>query len=94
MKMQLTVLTLLAAAAAGPALTQGSFSGPPKSGWNGGAAKPSAYKTYVPPAAAAPIGSATGRIYEPPKAATPPVFKPYEPYKPKSLFGPDGKPKR
>ena len=99
MKMQLMALALLAAAAAGPALAQGTFnSGAPKSSWGSGTTpKAPAYKTYVPPAAAAPIGSATAKIYGPPKAATPPAFKPYEPYKPKSttsLFGPDGKPKR
>lgn len=75
-------LSLLAGAAA----AQGSFSPnrkPPTS-------------PYVPQAT--PYTPAKPKAYGPPAAATPPAFKPYEPWKPNtsttSLFGPDGKKKR
>lgn len=95
MKTQLMALALLTGAvAAGPALAQGTFSGPPKSSsWS--APRAPGYTPYVPPKPKASAYEApTARIYEPPKASTYEPFKPYKSQPGTSLFGPDGKPKR
>ena len=82
-------LALASAVVAAPALSQGTFSGPPKSSsWS--APRSPGYTPYVAPKPAAPKAS----TYEAPKAEP---YKPYKPYKSQpgtSLFGPDGKPKR
>jgi len=92
MKMQLMALALLTGAVvAGPALAQGTFSGPQKPGWS--APRAPASPPYVPPAPKT-YEAPKARIYEPPKASTPEPYKPYKSQPGTSLFGPDGKPKR
>ena len=76
--------------AAGPAAAQGSFNpgGKPR-GWGPAAPAPKPRPHETP----------NGRLPTPPPAtkarapslAQPPPFKPYEPWKPKSVFGPEGK---
>lgn len=78
--------------AAGPALGQGTFNPGGKTGsWKPAtpAPKPRPHETpsTTLPKPAPPSKSKPG---DPPQA---PGFKPYEPWKPKSVFGPDAKPK-
>ena len=101
MKFQV-VLMVSVALAAGPAMAQSRFAvaRDPITGAAGRAGSPSPYaapRSYgVPPATPAPAykGSTTAKIYSPPAAAKPETFKPYQPYKPSSVFGPDAKKKR
>jgi hypothetical protein len=90
MKMQLTAaLTLTIAATTGPALAQGTFSpNKPKAPWTAGAPRPAPTLGYTP-AAPKTYGVPQAKIYGAPEPAKPVPFKPYEPYKPKSIFGAD-----
>lgn len=87
-------LSLLAGAAA----AQGSFSPNRKpTGWEAPSGRAKAPTSPYAPQAT-PYIPAKPKTYGPPAMATPPAFKPYEPWKPgastTSLFGPDGKKKR
>jgi len=96
------VLVAAMALTAGPAMAEGRFalSRDPITGAAGHAGTPSASsppRSYgVAPATPAPAyrGPTTAKIYSPPEAAKPETFKPYQPYKPGSAFGPDAKKKR
>lgn len=96
MKLSIALIAVLALAAA-PAMAQGTFNNGRKPSTFGGApsSPPKPAGAYVPsytsPAAAKPRNPADATT------TTPPAFKPYggyEPYKPTSMFGPDGKPRR
>lgn len=92
----LIAAALVATVSVGSALAQGSFSSNrPKTTWTSGAPRTQPYYG-VPATPATPAygGSTTARIYGPPATPKAERFKPYEPYKPASVFGPDGKKKR
>lgn len=101
MKFQV-VLVAAVALTAGPAMAEGRFalSRDPITGAAGHAGTPSASsppRSYgVPSATPAPAyrGSTTAKIYSPPATAKPEAFKPYQPYKPASVYGADAKKKR
>jgi hypothetical protein len=80
----------VAALAAGPIRAQGSFQGPPKR--PGTFSSPSPTPSYSLPQPRT-YGAPQQKTYGAPEPKKPEAFKPYEPYKPKSVFGPDGKPR-
>ena len=93
MKLQLIAVTLLATAAAGAALAQGTFSpNKPKAPWTASSPQQPS-PAYTPPKPKS-YGAPEAKTYGAPEPKKAEPFKPYEPYKPKSVFGPDGKPKR
>ena len=96
LEVALVAVTALLAGSAAPAMAQGSFSPyQPKATFTpGGMAPPrpaSGYGAPSVPAAPAYGGSTTARIYGPPATPKAEPFKPYTPYKPASVFGPDKK---
>ncbi|WP_296599829.1 hypothetical protein [Phenylobacterium sp.] len=93
MKLRVVIAAALIAAA-GPAMAETGSRCNFATGCPQGMAKPKSYGLPGSTPAPAYRGPTTAPMYGAPEPPKPEAFKPYQPYKPASVFGPEPKKKR